>query len=143
MKNKLSRTIFGGLSLSRQKFYWKQAVRGNSQEFIAFLRQLHQAYPNKVLALILDNSSIHRSKAVRHFIGKHTWVKLFFLPPYSPEFNPIERFWGWLKRKIYACRAFKSTDQIISCLRKLVWHYHENNLVRKIQFNFEAYANLL
>lgn len=114
MKNKLSKTIFGALSLRGQKFYWKQAQRGNSTQFSVFLHQLHKAYPEKTLVLILDNGSIHRSKKIKRFITKHQWIKLFFLPPYSPEYNPIERFWGWLKRKIYGCKSFACMDELVS-----------------------------
>jgi len=143
VKNKLSKTIFGALSLRGQKFYWKQAQRGNSTQFRVFLHQLHKAYPEKTLVLILDNGSIHRSKKIKRFLTKHRWIKLFFLPPYSPEYNPIERFWGWLKRKIYGCKSFKCMDEMVTSLRKLVWHYHENHLINKIQFNFKPYVHLL
>jgi len=63
------------------------------------LHQLHKSFPDKKLMLILDNGSIHKSKKVQAFAKKHDWVELFFLPPYSPEYNLIERFWHWLNRK--------------------------------------------
>ncbi len=107
-----------------------------------FLHQLHKLNPNKKLMIILDNGSIHKSKKVLKFIKKHQWVELHFLPPYSPEYNPIERFWHWLKQKIYGCKSFTKMEDLIQHVRKLIWHYHEGRTISKINFNYEAYADL-
>lgn len=135
--------MFGALNLKNSRFYWKQSDKGNSQQFILFLHQLHQAYKNKKLVIILDNGSIHRSIKVQKFVKKHAWVELFFLPPYSPEYNPIEMFWSWLKRKVYGCKSFDKIETLIQQIRKLVWHYHENSIASKIKFNFKPYVALL
>lgn len=103
---------------------------------------MHQSYKDKKLILILDNGSIHRSKKVRKFLKKHSWLQLYFLPPYSPEYNPIERFWNWLKKKIYGCKSFTNTKMLIQSIRKLIWHYHEGNLVSGINFNYAAYEEI-
>ena len=113
MKNRLSRSLFGALNLRNSRFYWKQAVKGNSQTFIQFLHQLHQNYRHKKIVLILDNGSIHHSNKVKRFVKTHDWIELFFLPPYSPEYNPMERFWLWLKRKVYGAKSFKTTEALI------------------------------
>lgn len=118
--------MFGALNKRTSRFYWKQADKGNSQQFILFLRQLRQSNPDKKMMLILDNGPIHKSKKVQKFVQKHPWVELFFLPPYSPEYNPIERFWHGLKHKIYGYKSFSSMEDLIQQLRKLIWHYHEN-----------------
>jgi transposase len=93
--------------------------------------------------IILDNGSIHKSKKARGFIKKHDWVELLFLPPYSPEYNPIERFWLWLKHKVYGCKSFAKMEDLVQQIRKLVWHFHEQRLVLKPIFNFHTYADLL
>jgi transposase len=124
------------------RIYWKQADKGNSQQFIMFLHQLHKANPDKKMMIILDNGPIHKSKKVQKFLQKHPWVALFFLPPYSPEYNPIERFWHWLKQKIYGCKSFSKMEDLIRQIRKLIWHYHENRIISNINFNFQAYNDL-
>lgn len=125
------------------RFYWKQADSGNSQQFILFLHQLHQYNRSKKLIIILDNGSIHKSKKVQAFVRKHAWVELFFLPPYSPEYNPIERFWQWLKQKVYGCKSFTTMEELLQQIRRLIWHFHEGRTVSKINFNYDAYAGLL
>ncbi|KJU83574.1 transposase-like protein [Candidatus Magnetobacterium bavaricum] len=80
---------------------------------------------------------------MKNFLKKHLWVKLFYLASYSPEFNPIERFWKWLKSKVHGSKSFQKIDDVISKIRKFIWHYHENRLVEKINMSLEAYAELL
>ncbi|MCH9756018.1 MAG: transposase, partial [Gammaproteobacteria bacterium] len=41
---------------------------------------------------IWDNAGYHKSQAIRDFVKK-TNIELHFLPPYSPNLNPIERLW--------------------------------------------------
>ena len=142
-KTRQSKTIFGALDLQSQRMYWKQAPRGNAGTFIAFMHQLHQSFPGQLLVIILDNCSIHRSKKVKAFVAKMPWLELQPLAPYSPEYNPIERFWLWLKRKVYGCKSYKTMDEIMTKIRKLIWHYNEGRLVTTIRFNFAAYARLL
>jgi len=137
------KTLFGALSLTTQKFYWKQAEVGNTDYFQQFLRQLHQAHPDKHLLMILDNGPIHRAQTIKKFTNKQDWVTLYSLPKYSPEYNPIDRFWKWLKKVVYGVVSYKGVDDMMKVIRKLIWHYHEGWLVNPIHFNFGIYANLL
>ena len=47
--------------------------------------------------IVMDNASFHRKKRLNE-IAEQYKVKIIFLPPYSPELNPIEHFWQWLKK---------------------------------------------
>ena len=49
--------------------------------------------------IIMDNASFHQSVETE-FLIEQAGCKLLFLPPYSPEFNPIEHTWASLKRYI-------------------------------------------
>jgi len=76
-------------------------VRGRvaGAQFIEFLRRLVYRSPRPVF-LILDGHSIHRSRRVSRFLhGLKGKLRLFFLPPYSPELNPDELVWNDLKNQ--------------------------------------------
>jgi len=47
----------------------------------------------------MDNAAFHKSEDTKMLIKK-AGCQLLFLPPYSPDLNPIEKFWGNLKAKI-------------------------------------------
>ncbi len=46
--------------------------------------------------VIWDNASFHKSPRLKELI-EGAGCELLFLPPYSPDLNPIEQFWSWLK----------------------------------------------
>ena len=48
--------------------------------------------------VVMDNAAIHKSKETEQLIGK-AGCELLFLPPYSPDFNPIEKTFGTLKKR--------------------------------------------
>ena len=49
--------------------------------------------------IILDNAAFHR-KSILPDLAKRYGCEILFLPPYSPDLNPIEKKWAWLKRKL-------------------------------------------
>jgi len=53
--------------------------------------------------VIMDNAAFHKSQKTKELI-ESVGCKLIFLPPYSPDLNPIEKFWAnmkrWIKDKI-------------------------------------------
>ncbi len=66
---------------------------------VAFLAYVEQVLVPTLSAgdiVIMDNLSAHKSAAVRHAI-EATGAELRFLPPYSPDFNPIEMAFSKLK----------------------------------------------
>ena len=51
----------------------------------------------KGTVIVMDNAAFHSKKRLLS-AARIADCKLLFLPPYSPELNPIEKFWAWLKR---------------------------------------------
>ncbi len=69
-----------------------------SPQVIEFLRHLLRHLPGRLL-IVWDGAGIHRSRAVRDFIGTlGQRVHLEYLPAYAPELNPAEYIWGHLKQ---------------------------------------------
>jgi transposase len=59
--------------------------------------------------LVMDNASFHKGGQIKKLI-EEAKCHLLYLAPYSPDMNPIEQCWGWLKRKIR--RARKEHDSM-------------------------------
>ena len=71
----------------------------NSEMFNFWLeQQLLPEIPKNSL-VVLDNASFHKSERTKELVEKFS-CRLLFLPPYSPDLNPIEKFWASLKAKI-------------------------------------------
>lgn len=72
----------------------------NAESTIQFFRKIEEAYPTKKrIHLFCDNASYYRNKTVKEYL-ENSRVKLHFLPPYSPNLNPIERLWKWMKERV-------------------------------------------
>jgi transposase len=72
----------------------------NSDKFIDFMRRLIYDVKKKVF-FIVDNLRVHYSRKVRAWLEKHKdRIEVFYLPPYSPEYNPDELLNANLKRDI-------------------------------------------
>ena len=52
----------------------------------------------------MDNASIHKAALVQEFVRENGWT-IVFLPPYSPEFNPIEKEFSIFKNAIRRIKA--------------------------------------
>jgi len=72
----------------------------NADATIQFFRKIEEAYPTKrKIHIFCDNAPYYRNKAVKAYL-KTSRVELHFLPPYSPNLNPIERLWKWMKERV-------------------------------------------
>ncbi len=64
--------------------------------------------------LVMDNASFHRKKRLHEIAQNHQMI-LIFLPPYSPELNPIEKEWANLKQGLAShLRLFSNLDDAVS-----------------------------
>jgi transposase len=60
-------------------------------------------YVGRKIVLVCDNGRFHATKAVQQWLAEHRdRIEVFWLPPYSPSRNLIERLWGHIKRTILA-----------------------------------------
>jgi len=61
------------------------------EDFIEQLLPLCGRWPERNSVLVMDNASIHHTKRIQQMCN-NAGVKLVYLPPYSPNLNPIEEF---------------------------------------------------
>ena len=87
--------IAGAYSPSTGDLITTEGASKNSDLFIALLHALCDAFPDAgTIHLVLDNYIIHKSKKTQTALAKlGNRIELHFLPPYSPNHNPIERVW--------------------------------------------------
>jgi transposase len=72
----------------------------NAEATINFFRKIEAAYPDKnKIHVFCDNARYYKNKLVLGYI-ESSKITLHFLPPYSPNLNPIERLWKWMKERV-------------------------------------------
>lgn len=100
----------------------------NTEYMNAHLRFIgRQAGPDKHVVLVLDQAGWHVAKALRVPAN----MTLLPLPPYSPELNPAERIWAYLKSHYLSNRVFLDYDDLLASTRE-AWNSLTNERLRSV-----------
>ena len=84
----------------------------NTECMNVFLCGLSAAYPDDEILLAVDGASWHKAKGLQ-IPGN---IELFFLPPYTPEMNPIEQIWKEIRKRGFRNEIFISLEKVIDRL---------------------------
>src|SRR3954463_13855108 len=84
-----------------------------------FLAEVSQRHPGELILMVLDGAGWHRAERLQ----VPTRMRLLFLPPWSPQLNPVEHLWDEVREKWFANRVFDSMDaveeQLLTALKTL------------------------
>jgi hypothetical protein len=75
-----------------------------------FLEELSERHPRELLCLILDGAPGHKAGKGKLKVPDN--IRLVFLPPYSPELNPVEHLWEAMREEHFCNCAFRSMDSV-------------------------------
>lgn len=127
---------FGAVRLHDGKLvYRRETNRFNAETCFAFLRHLWNisSRSGRKVVVITDNVRYHHAVLHKEWRkAAEPWFKLLFLPPYSPDLNPIERVWKLTRRMATHNRYFPSLDDMIGSVENLFndWHFGNDTLRR-------------
>ena len=96
----------------------------NTECMNVFLRELSGAYLNDRILLICDGASWHRSGGLE---VPHN-IRLLFLPPATPEMNPIEQIWKELRKRGFRNEVFKTLNHVIDRLGQTIRSLEQNTV---------------
>lgn len=101
-----NRYLFSAVApLTGESFHLMGFEENTSAMVSIFFDELEKSYPNKHIIMVFDNAPSHRPKIVR----ERENITCIFLPPYSPELNPAERFFEEI-RKATANQIFETIE---------------------------------
>ena len=110
---------YGAVSIADGCFDRLVLPHVNGQCMRLFLNEIAQHYSQKKIITVLDGAGWRKNQAM----VLTTNLKLQFLPPYSPELNPVEHLWDELREKNFHNRAFETIDAVddtvVAALRTL------------------------
>ena len=111
--------VYGGVDFATGRITYTVADSKSGTHFLAFLVALVAAYAGRKIRLVCDNGRFHHTKAVRAWLKEHAdQITVFWLPPYCPSLNLIERLWGHLKRTVIANVLFKTLDDLVAAFQR-------------------------
>ena len=128
----VKRYLAGALDTRSGQFLWVAELHKRSGLFIDLVRHVVRRHPNaKCIHLIVVNYSIHDSRQTRLALAELPQARLHFLPPYSPEFNPIEREWRLLLAAVTRNHTCTTIDTLMEQVRR---HLNYRNRVRGLKY---------
>jgi transposase len=97
-------TVLGAVSVSGWVATMSIEAPTDGDVFLAYLEHVlcPQLKPGQLV--VMDNLGAHKVDGVRQLI-EQAGAALCYLPPYSPDFNPIEKCWAQIKQKLRALKA--------------------------------------
>jgi len=110
---------FGAVRPADGKFTSMMASVFNATTFLLFLKELlKQRRGKRKVVLILDNARWHHARQIRPWLHKNRKrISLFFLPPYSPHLNPVERIWKLTRYNCTHNRYFNELSEVLKVVK--------------------------
>jgi putative transposase len=102
----------------RRSLWWDAVPRTlRSEDLLAILEAIPRG--EHALVVVLDNASIHRSREVQAALPRlrRRGIHLYYLPPYSPELNPIEPIFGVIKHTEMPQRSYPTIPALLDAVR--------------------------
>ena len=131
--------FFGAVRAEDGAMVTHRVDKFNSQTFQTFLSQLsRRKRRGKKMFVVVDNARWHHAKALQPWLRQHRKaLRLYFLPPYSPELNNIERVWKLTRRLCTHNQYFDVLDKLIEIVDSqfLKWSKPNETLHRLCAIN--------
>ncbi len=80
----------------------------NTETMAIFLKTLSEQQAHEKIILCIDKASWHTTKQLQ---VPHN-IRIWFLPPYSPELNPVELIWRELRTKYFNNKTFQTMEEV-------------------------------
>ena len=123
MSKKLN--VLGFLNINNSKLFASTTYDSVDAEVVIEVFNLFAEQLTKDTIVVIDNAPTHTSKKFKEQMK--TWeekgLKIFFLPPYSPQLNPIEQLWKFMKYYWIELDAYKSSEKMKNYVEKVIIGY--------------------
>lgn len=100
--------LAGAVCLTEMKFVTREYETVDAEAMIDFFKNLEDSSKASTIYVILDNARSNKNKKLEEFL-KTSKIKIHYLPPYSPNLNPIERLWKIMRETKLYNRYFESS----------------------------------
>jgi transposase len=117
--------IWGAISRkgSTELEFWKISAdfKVTAQTYVKCLNQnlvkrMDRLYGMNKWRFMHDNARVHTAEITQEFVETKD-LKVIMHPPYSPDLNPIEKVWGYLKKRVMT-KAYTKIDEVIEAIKE-------------------------
>lgn len=108
--------LSGSLDIFSHKVIIQSDKTLNASSTINFFQRIEKAYPDKnKVHVFCDNAKYYKNQLVQEYLKKSKII-LHFLPSYSPNLNPIERLWKWMKERVIYNAYYPEFEEFTSAI---------------------------
>ena len=123
--------LYGAVEPRTGERFFLELPRLTGECFQIFIDEFSAAFPNTLNIMVLDNGRFHHAKSL--VIPDN--VVLIFLPPYSPELNPIERLWQAIKQKLFT-HTYQTLAQMQQQLSEILGTFTKAAMAKITSFSY-------
>lgn len=121
-------SLYAAFDVASGKVLGRVTQRHTAKDFLEFLEQIEKATPSGLdLHLILDNSSTHKTAAVREFLSEHPRFHLHFTPTSASWLNAVESWFSQLERRSLYRGVFTSVGALRQELRRYIQAHNKHS----------------
>jgi transposase len=138
-RNRERKTAMGSYNFATGQMTVSFHDRGNYRTFKKHLKKVLRTYNNNSkIIVVVDNVRFHHSIKLKEWLVTRPKLELVYLPPYSPELNPIERAWWYMRKRITHNRYLHTLEDRIASFWKMFSHFQKPNeeLLRVCALNY-------
>lgn len=137
--------FIGGICLDGHRIIYQQTDKVDADGIAFFLSEIRKRNPGKYkIHLIWDRAGYHKDKTIQQF-AKDLSIKLHYLPPYSPNLNPIERLWKLMHEQVTYNKYYETFSDFTEAILNFFKNIGRNKIIlrSRITDNFQTIHSLL
>jgi putative transposase len=131
-KKRERKTLFGCVEPKTGRVITTVEDLGNTITFFKFIKKVVATYKDKKIVMVVDNVKYHHAKRLKPILEKYkNRIELVYLPAYSPDLNPVERIWWYMRKKITHNRYLEKMEDRILKFNQLMDEFKFENELGK------------
>jgi transposase len=124
-------TLFAALEIATGQVTGLCKNRHRHQEFLAFLKHLARAYPERELHLVMDNYATHKRPEIRDWLADNPRIHVHFTPTSGSWLNLVEVWFGIIERQAIRRGSFRSVRDLMIKIRTFItgWNHRRHPFI--------------
>ena len=120
-------TLFAALDIATGQVTTACKPRHRQQEFLAFLKQVAKAHPDRQLHLVMDNYAAHKTPAVKEWLAANPRIHVHFTPTSGSWLNLVEVWFSIIERQAIHRGTFTSVKDLTTKIRAFVTAWNQRS----------------
>ena len=139
-----TQALIASFVLQSEEAVGKTYSKNNKYEFLDFLQEISDKYPDQESYFIMDDFRNHETKEVAEWVRKQRGrIKFHFTPTHASWLNHIELWFSILARKFHKHNIFESVEDMVSNLMAFIENYNKNSKPFKWTYGGDAFKTIV